>query len=122
MKAKAVLNQGTPEKPGHGDNVAFAILRKTAAYAALCSITSRHRSQKELAEWIEEWRELVKSQDKDLNDLNNNHVVAGIRSVSIEQINNSISKVEALSAERSEMESVSAKANGFPSFCSILPF
>lgn len=112
MKAKAVLNQGTPEEPGHGDNTAFAVLRKTAAYAALRTLTGRHRSQKELAEWIEEWRDHIKAQDKELAEINIGHVVSGIRSVSIEQINNSTSSVEALSAERSEMESVSAKAKG----------
>lgn len=112
MKADAVLNQGTPQEPGHGDNTAAAVLRKTAAYAALRNLTSRHRSQKELAEWIEEWREYIKAQDKDLFEINIGHVVSGIRSVSIEQINNSTSSVEALSAERSEMESVSAKAKG----------
>ncbi len=111
MASKAVLNQGGAEFPGHGDNTAVVKLRKTAPYAALGVLTGRHRSQKELAEWLEEWRHLVKPLGKDSDELNIAHVVAGVRSVSIEQINNSTSNVEALSAERSELESVSAKTN-----------
>lgn len=111
MAAKAVLNQGGADRPGHGDNTAVVKLRKTAPYAALGVLTGRHRSQKELGEWLEEWRHLVKPLGKESEELNIAHVVAGVRSVSIEQINNSTTNVEALSAERSELESVSAKTN-----------
>ena len=109
MAAKAVLNQGAAALPGHGDNTAVVTLRKTAPYAALGTLTGRHRSQKELAEWLEEWRHLVKPLDTDSQVLNIAHVVAGVRSVSIEQINNSTTSVESLSAERSELESVKAR-------------
>lgn len=111
MSAKAVLNQGTPALPGHGDNTAVVKLKATALYTSLRNLVSQHRGQKALAEWLEEWRDHVKPLDKDLQDLNIGHVVAGIRSVSIEQINKSTSTVEALSAERSEMESVAAKTD-----------
>lgn len=111
MSAKAVLNQGTPEHPGHGDNTALVKLKATALYTSLRNLVSQARGQKALAEWLEEWRDQVKPLDKDLQDLNIGHVVAGIRSVSIEQINKSTSTVEALSAERSEMESVAAKTD-----------
>lgn len=111
MAAKAVLNQGTPALPGHGDNTAVVKLKATALYTSLRNLVSQHRGQKALAEWLEEWRDHVMPLDKDLQDLNIGHVVAGIRSVSIEQINKSTSTVEALSAERSEMESVAAKTD-----------
>ncbi len=111
MAAKAVLNQGTPALPGHGDNTAQVKLQATALYTSLRNLVSQNRGQKALAEWLEEWRDQVKPLDKDLQDLNIGHVVAGIRSVSIEQINKSTSTVEALSAERSEMESVAAKTD-----------
>lgn len=111
MSAKAVLNQGTPTEPGHGDNTATVKLKATALYTSLRNLVSQARGQKALAEWLEEWRDLVTPLDKDLADLNIAHVVAGIRSVSIEQLNKSTSTVEALSAERSEMESVAAKTN-----------
>lgn len=109
MAAKAVLNQGDPVFPGHGDNNAIVKLRKTAPYAALIALSSRSRNQKELAEWLEEWRTQVKALDPDSTELNIAHVVAGIRSVTIEQVNNSTSTVASLSAERSEMESVTAR-------------
>jgi len=111
MSAKAVLNQGTPAEPGHGDNTALVKLKATALYTSLRNLVSQVRGQKVLAEWLEEWRDVVIPLDKDLGELNIGHVVNGIRSVSIEQLNKSTTTVEALSAERSEMESVAAKTN-----------
>lgn len=111
MTAKAVLNQGTPGEPGHGDNAAVVQLVATAPYEALATLCASRQSQKSLAEWLEEWRDHIVPLDKDLGELNIGHVVSGIRSVSIESINSSTSTVEALSAERSEMESVAAKTH-----------
>ena len=40
LQATAVLNIGTTDKPGHGDNTATLKLRQTAAYSALLAVAT----------------------------------------------------------------------------------
>lgn len=55
MSARAVLNLGTPDAPGHADNTATFAPERTAAYSALLKAASSQLSQRDLAEFLEDW-------------------------------------------------------------------
>ena len=111
MSATAVLNQGTPEKPGHCDNRAKVSLKRLALFTDILQLCAGGAmSQRGFAEWLEERKSHVKALDKEQADLTLTHVVSGIRSVTIERASSANNTVQTHSAERSELESVMAKA------------
>lgn len=111
MSATAVLNQGSPEHPGHCDNKATVKLQKLALFSDILKLCEGGAiSQRTFAQWIEERKEATKALDADQAELALTSVVTGIRSVTIERASSASNSVQALSAERSEMESVMAKA------------
>ena len=113
MSATAVLNQGSPEHPGHCDNKAKVKLQKLALYSDILNLCAGGAiSQRLFAQWIEERKEATKALDPEQKELALASVVTGIRSVTIERASSASSTVQTLSAERSEMESVMAKAKG----------
>lgn len=110
MSATAVLNQGSPDHPGHCDNKATVKLQKLALFNDILKLCDGGAiSQRTFAQWIEERKEAVKALDTEHAELLLTNVVTGIRSVTIESTKSSSNSVQALSAERSEMESVMAK-------------
>lgn len=113
MSATAVLNQGSPEHPGHCDNKAKVKLQKLALYSDILSLCAGGAiSQRLFAQWIEERKGATKALGPEQQELVLTSVVTGIRSVTIERASSASSSVQTLSAERSEMESVMAKAKG----------
>ena len=111
MSATAVLNQGSPEHPGHCDNKAKVKLQRLALFSDILALCAGGAiSQRLFAQWIEERKEFVKSLDSEQKEQVLSNVVTGIRSVTIERASSASNSVQALSAERSEMESVMAKA------------
>lgn len=111
MSATAVLNQGSAQNPGHCDNKATVKLQKLALFNDILKLCDAGPiSQRTFAQWIEERKEVTKALDADQAELALTSVVTGIRSVTIERASSASNTVQALSAERSEMESVMAKA------------
>lgn len=57
-KARAViyLDMGAPSAPGHCQHTASLNLRPTAVYAALMAVQGKALGQRELAEFLEDWR------------------------------------------------------------------
>lgn len=109
MSATAVLNMGTPAKPGHCDNTTTLTAERTAAYSALLQITQRNQSygQKDIAEFIEDWSGIIKCQ-KDGDAILNNKAIAAIRSITIEALRKIGNEEKNLSATRSAFEKIEA--------------
>ena len=107
LKASAVLNLGTPAAPGHADNRAGLVPTKTAAYAALISICNNGRTQKEIAEFLEDWTDQIQT-FTDAGPVHPKHAIAAIRKLSIESSRKAESSVQQLSASASMLESVTA--------------
>jgi len=59
MTAISIINQGTQDMPGHCDHRAALTLQQSAPYRALLKINSARLTQRELAEWLEEWRDCL---------------------------------------------------------------
>ncbi len=108
MSACAVLNLGTPAKPGHADNCAVLRLKATAAYTALITNASgRHSSQTTVAEFLEDWADLIACHNED-GEIKLPVAVAAIRKLTIEAMRNVQSSEQSLSASKSTFEAVKA--------------
>jgi len=108
MAAIAVLNLGTPVKPGHADNKARLKLKRTAAYSALLNVAQgRALSQTNVAEFFEDWTEHLKF-FTDEAEIKAKHAIAAVRKLSIESMRKIEASEQSLSASKSAFESVQA--------------
>ncbi|ANI28871.1 hypothetical protein PL78_03320 [Yersinia entomophaga] len=110
MSAKTVFNLGTLEEPGHADNTANLSLKKTAPFRELLAIDGQKKRQKELAEWLEDWREYLMAFDADGVVLDIRQAVGAVRRITIESTSSSDHEDNDFSGKRSVMETVEAKS------------
>ncbi|WP_420804397.1 YfdQ family protein, partial [Yersinia ruckeri] len=110
MSAKTVFNLGTLEEPGHADNTANLSLKKTAPFRELLAIDGQKKRQKELAEWLEDWREYLMAFDADGNILDIRQAVGAVRRITIESTSSADHEDNDFSGKRSIMETVEAKS------------
>ncbi|EMX8400586.1 DUF2303 family protein [Yersinia enterocolitica] len=110
MCAQTIFNIGTLSNPGHADNTASLSLNKTAPFRELLSIDGRKQTQKELAEWLEDYREFLLAFDADGEVLDIKKAVGAVRRITIEQTSSADHEDQDFSAKRSIMESVEAKS------------
>lgn len=111
MKASAVLNLGTTDEPGHGDDRAILTAKKTAAYQAMRKVAQgMAMSQQTVAEFCEDWSGFI-SYYKESDVVAPGRAIAAIRKITVEAMR----KVEAsegqLSASRGMLESVTASSS-----------
>lgn len=110
LAATAVLNLGTPDAPGHADNLAVLAPTKTAAYAALCAVANGHgQAQRTVAEFLEDWSGQVQCFNDD-GEIAPGLAVAAVRKITIEALRKQESEEQSLSATRSALESVTASS------------
>lgn len=108
MAAKAVLNLGETDEPGHADNVAKLQLKTTAAYTALRVITNNGCvSQVKAAEFLEDWPEHVQCFN-DAGEIPAPKAIAAVRRLSIDSYRKLESSEQSLSSSKSAFESVQA--------------
>ncbi|MDN0095073.1 YfdQ family protein [Yersinia rohdei] len=110
MRAQTIFNIGTLSNPGHADNTASLSLKKTAPFRELLNIDGRKQTQKELAEWLEDYREFLLAFDADGVVLDIKKAVGAVRRITIEQTSSADHEDQDFSAKRSVMESVEAKS------------
>lgn len=108
MTATAVLNLGTPDAPGHADNLAKLEPKKTAAYTALKGIaTGTAHKQQTVAEFLEDWPGQVQCYN-DEGVISPPKAIAAVRKITIESMKKLENTESQLSASRSAFESVQA--------------
>lgn len=125
MKAVALFNLGTRENPGHCDDMAIINLQLTAPMTALRSFNGKLMSQKELAEWMEDWHTHISAASKDGNEMPLAKAIAAVRAITIESASKSEHKDDDFKAARTAMESIEAKSkDGLPAFLhfSCIPY
>ena len=114
MAARAVLNLGTKNLPGHCDNSAVVTLEKTAAFLALLSHTAQHVSlkQSQMAEFLEDWSDEIVCYNADVQPESQyipiHKAIAAVRKLTIESMHKLESEAKSLSASKSTFESVAA--------------
>jgi len=107
MAATAVLNLGEPEGAGQADNLAEFTAQNTAAAKAMIAITGGAKTQLEVAEWLEDWADLIECSD-DAGPVAHKKAVAAVRRITIESLRKQENTEESLSSSRSAFESVAA--------------
>lgn len=125
MSAQLIFNMGTKESAGHCDHTANVKLEKTAAYISLLNITDKKLSQKEVAEFIEDWRDFITcfgEEDEDGNrpSIKLPRALHTIRSITIEAKAINSSEDRTFGATKSSMESIDVSKENLPP--SILVF
>ncbi|SEK36516.1 Uncharacterized conserved protein YfdQ, DUF2303 family [Kosakonia sacchari] len=110
MAAVSVFNLGTLENPGHADNKAVLVLKRTSPYTALLKINGDRNSQKQLAEWLEDWSEYITGFDGDGEVIDAKRAAAAVRKITIDAIRSAEYEDQDFSGKRSVMESIEAKS------------
>lgn len=113
MAARAVLNLGTQDHPGHCDNTAVVTLEKTAAFLALLSHTAQHVNlkQSQMAEFLEDWSDEITCYNNEGEEnayIPMHKAIAAVRKLTIESMQKLESEAKQLSASKSTFESVAA--------------
>lgn len=109
MTAVAVLDLGTPDRPGHTDNRAKLEPVKTAAYAALMSMANGAHGQKEVAEFLEDWADHLTCLNAD-GTVPLPLALAAVRKITVESAQKVHSEEQSLSSSRSAFESIKASS------------
>lgn len=110
MSARAFFNLGDQENPGHGDDTASISLKKTAPFNALLGIDGTKRGQKELAEWLEDWREFISFSDSSGVSLSAVQAIGAVRRVTISAKAEQTHEERDFGTSRSAMEEIEANA------------
>lgn len=110
MKAKAHFNLGTVAAPGHGDDAATLTLKPTAVFAAINAIKGKRLDQKALAEFLEDWRTVVRPFDGDFGELTLAKAVTAIRKVKITELRDTDHSEGALKVAKTSLEQVEASS------------
>lgn len=119
MSAKLIFNLGNDQQPGHCDDSARLSLEMTAPYKALLAIADKRLSQKDVAEFIEDWRHLMSASSEEDLDGNKTSIplakaIYAIRKITIEQKATTDSETRNFGATNSSMDSIDVKSAEMP--------
>ncbi|MNF76654.1 hypothetical protein D3C84_587720 [compost metagenome] len=108
MSCKIFFNLGDDTAPGHADDVATLKLKPTAAYKALQQIAGKKLSQRDLAEWIEDWHLSLVASKEGGGTMPISAAIASVRNITIEARSSATSSEHNFGASRSAMDSIEA--------------
>lgn len=119
MKAKLFINLGDQVSPGHCDHTATVSLEKCAAYTELLKIVDQRKSQKEIAEFIEDWRSiLTASGEQDAEGICEKisivRALHAVRKITIEAKSTTDSETRTFGATNTSMDSIDVKSMDMP--------
>ncbi|HGH5401885.1 TPA: YfdQ family protein [Raoultella ornithinolytica] len=110
MLARSIFNIGTLDNPGHADNVASIKLKKTAPFRALLAINGDRLSQKQIAEWLEDWSDFLLAFDAEGETMDISKAAQAVRRVTIQQTNQADHEDSDFAGRKSLMQSVEASS------------
>jgi len=109
MTATAVLNLGTAQFPGHADNLATLTITPTAAFTAFTKACANKLSQRDAAEFLEDWAEHMKCV-QDSNTVPLGQAIAALRKLTVEAARKVESTVKNFGQSATAFESVEASS------------
>lgn len=119
MAAKLIFNIGDALSPGHCDHSAVVQLEKTAPYSAMLNVINKRHTQKDIAEFIEDWRNYITAHSEE--DENGDSKIIplpkalhAIRKITIEATATSESESRNFGASSSSMESIDVRGENPP--------
>lgn len=114
MTASAVMNLGTPDLPGHADNICQLTLRPTAAYRSLLAMTEGQKTQQQMVEFLEDWGPSCMQAFNGDVQMDIKYAISALRTVTIESLRRSESTEGQLQASRSSLDQVKATSGANP--------
>lgn len=115
MSAKVIFNLGDAAAPGHGDFVAQLNLQRTSEYSNILRLDGDRMSQKELAEFMEDYADSITAYNADGDGIALSRAISAVRRITIEARRESSSSEESFKAERTGLESIEARSDdGLP--------
>jgi uncharacterized protein YfdQ (DUF2303 family) len=109
VTARTIFDLGTKEAPLHQLHTASIKLVKTAAYAALLEKDGDKLSQKQAAEFLEDWADNLTVYDSESQRIPLMTAAKRLREITIEQVRNAEFKVSDMSEKMSAFEQIEAK-------------
>jgi uncharacterized protein YfdQ (DUF2303 family) len=109
MNAETFFDLGTEEQPLHQRHKSRLQLDKTAAFKALLRINGDRLSQKEAANFVEDWADNIVVLSKDGGEMTIAQASKQLREITIEQVSAIDSKVDDFGESMSSMERIEAK-------------
>lgn len=109
MAAKTIFDLGTVELPLHMEHTSVLNLKKTAAFREMLSNENESLKQRELVEFIEDWKDNIVAIDVEGIEVPINKAIHSIRSITIENVNTVESVQEDFSETASAMEKIELK-------------
>lgn len=108
--ATAFFNLGDEKQPGHADDRATLKLRPTSPFAAVSDLSRTQFTQRQLADWLEDWSDFVKPfyGEEVRGTLAN--AIAAVRSIEIKAGSNVSHDDRDFGATRSALEQIEARA------------
>lgn len=110
MSARSIFNIGTLVNPGHADNTAKIGLKKTAPFRALLDINGTRLNQKQIAEWLEDWKDYLQAFDADGKSMPITQAAQAVRRVTIQQATQADHEDGDFSGKKSLMQSIEASS------------
>ncbi|MDT3720322.1 DUF2303 family protein [Pseudomonas oryzihabitans] len=110
MTAQVFFNLGDVNAPGHADNYAVLRLQATAAYKALQHAAGKTFTQRELAEFLEDWHLQLKPQNEEGRDMSVVEAIANVRNIVIKAKSERGHTEGNFNASRSAMDEIEANS------------
>ncbi|WP_151994671.1 YfdQ family protein [Buttiauxella massiliensis] len=110
MSARSVFNIGTLDNPGHADNVSTIKLKQTAPFRALLAIDGDRLSQKQIAEWLEDWSDYLTAFDADGKTMSIAQAAQAVRRITIQQATQADHEDGDFTGKKSLMQSIEASS------------
>lgn len=109
MSAKTIFDLGTLEAPLHKEHTSVLNLKKTAAFREMLQYEGDALKQRDLVEFIEDWKDNIKAFSVDGEEVSINTAIHSIRSITVENVNVVESIQEDFSETASAMEKIELK-------------
>lgn len=109
MSARAFFNLGDQDDPGHGDHTALLKLKRTSTFEEVLKINGDKLEQRQLAEWMEDWVDVLAATNEQGEPMPMGAAVAAIRRITIGSNAEATSEETSFGSRRSAMAEVEAK-------------
>ncbi|EGQ7752039.1 DUF2303 family protein [Vibrio parahaemolyticus] len=109
MKAKTIFDVGTNDKAGHQLHKASVSLKRTAPFKALLNIDGERMEQRDMAEFLEDWKDYISAFDSNGEQIEMFKAIAAVRELDFEHTRGSNRQVSDFSQSQSEYERIATK-------------
>jgi len=109
MKAEVIFDEGVPGKPDDKNHTSTLQLQRTEAYNALRSMHGEKLSQKEVADWLQDWKNNLTCSYESV-EIGFSAALKAVRDMTVEKARSRRSVIGDASQSMSAMEEIEAKS------------